>query len=261
VQRVGRSLSAANPLGAARAVEEQLGPQKISFTGVPETSHFARVLVAADYRMKRISMGVEPAPVQGLPSVLAMMKAGGPGVRNMLPRWWLAPDYEPLLRDADGLAWELRGAGVKAMAESDFFNAQGVREKSAPADPIFQRWADLMTDRYQDLAAAEPVFGQLRNCMDLAIVGALVAKENLTGKAGCSLPLLTDQSGLEAAKFPAPKQIDSQASLIRKGKWMIMAGGVQINPWAIVEKSESSNKVANVRAKSGPSQDASWWWD
>ena len=264
--RVGRlakklSVPGANPQAAAAAIEQALGPQQISFHGVPETSHFARVLVAADYRMKRVSMELEPAPIQGLPSFLQMMKGGGAGMRNMLPRWWLAPNYDPMLRDADGLAWELRG-GVKAMAESDFFNSQGTREKTVQADPFAQRWADTMTRRYDDLALAEPVFGQLRNCMDLAIVGALVAKENLTGKAGCSLPLLTDQGALKTLEFPAPKQIDSKASLVKKGRaWSIAAGGVEINPWAVVEKTEQSDKLAAVRTKADTNDDAAWWWD
>ncbi len=64
-----------NPEITATAIQEQLGPQRITVGGVPATSHFARVLVAADYRMKRISMGLEPAPVAGLPSFLAMSKA------------------------------------------------------------------------------------------------------------------------------------------------------------------------------------------
>jgi len=30
-----------------------------------------------------------------------------------------------------------------------------------------------MTQHYPELALAEPVFGELRNCMELAVVGAL----------------------------------------------------------------------------------------
>ena len=45
----------------------------------PTSSHFARVLVAADYRMKRLAMNFEPAPIRGLPSFLTMMKAGAQG--------------------------------------------------------------------------------------------------------------------------------------------------------------------------------------
>ena len=49
-------------------MEEALGPQTISITGVPPTSHFARVIVAADFRMKRLAMDFEPAPVDDMPS-------------------------------------------------------------------------------------------------------------------------------------------------------------------------------------------------
>ncbi|NUQ62243.1 MAG: DUF1598 domain-containing protein [Pirellulales bacterium] len=251
-----------NPQATAMGIEEQLGPQRISVNGVPETSHFARVMVAADYRMKRVSMGLEPAPVQGLPSFLEMMKAGGQGMSNMLPRWWLAPDYQPLLRDADGLAWELRGASVKAMAESDFLAADGTRQQGGKADPVSQRWADLLTQRYSDLSMADPVFGQLRNCMDLAVVAALVAKESLTQKVNCELPMLAGSSGVPTVELNAPKQVDSKASLVNKGrKWMIAAGGVSINPWAIIENVEQTDQLADVRAKAGTSASKNWWWD
>lgn len=259
INRVARRLSAGDAQGAARTVEEQLGPQQISFTGVPETSRFARVLVAADYRMKRISLGLEAAPIQGFASFTQLARGGA---RDMLPRWWLAPEYEALVRDADGLAWELRGAGVKALAANDFFNAQGQREKTGQADPVSQRWADQMTRRYEELSKAEPIFGELRNCMDLAVVSALIAKERLTAKAGCPLPLLTESGALETVKLPAPKQIESKATLARKGRGVVVAaGGVEINPWDIVDKTQQSDELGAVRAKAASKEDIVWWWD
>ena len=38
-------------------------------------SHFAGVLLAADYRMKRLAMNFEPSPVRGLPSFLTWSAA------------------------------------------------------------------------------------------------------------------------------------------------------------------------------------------
>ncbi len=251
-----------NPSATAGAVEEQLGPQKITVGGVPETSHFARVMVAADYRMKRISMGLEAAPVAGLPGFMDLMKATGRGMSNMLPRWWLEPNYQSLVRDEEGLSWEIRGGSVKAAAEVDFFDAQGKQHPSGKADPASQRWAEIMTKRYADLALAEPVFGQLRNCMDVAVVAALVAKENLLAKAGAKLPQLIQSDGAPTVTLDAPKQVASKASLVKKGRsWMIAAGGVSINPWAIVEKTATSREVAAVRAKSAAKTGAAWWWD
>ena len=75
MQQISGKLSARNgPQVAGRQMEEAVGPQTITVTGVPATSHFARVIVAADFRMKRLAMNFEPAPVDGMPSFLTMLK-------------------------------------------------------------------------------------------------------------------------------------------------------------------------------------------
>jgi len=250
-----------NPAQTARGIEQVLGPQQVSIAGVPPTSHFARVMVAADYRMKRLAMGFEAAPIAGLPSFLSMIPATGRGMSNMLPRWWLEPKYEPILRDPEGLAWELRGAGVVAMTEEDFLTATGATQQTGKANPMAQRWAEAMTAKFEELAVAEPIFGQLRNCMELAIVGALIAKENLTEKAAFSMPLLTGAEVLNPEEFFAPKQVDTQASLMKKGRnWVITAsGGVLVNSWDVVNRVESGAAPAAVHAKAAPGQNAQWW--
>ncbi len=241
---------------------ETLGPQKISLQNVPATTHFARVMVAADYRMKRLAMGFEPAPIRGLPSYMNLVSAGKAGMNNMLPRWWLTPHYEPVLKSPDGLAWELRGAAVKAMAEEDFLTTDGSREHTGKASPMAQRWANQMTARFEELSRVEPVFGQLRNCMELAIVAALITKERLVERAGCGLPVMMNSGRVEIDQFFAPQQVDSQASVVRKGRnWVISAsGGVQIHSWGIAEKAETADAPATVRTQSTPKGDT-WWWN
>ncbi|MDY0166112.1 MAG: DUF1598 domain-containing protein [Thermoguttaceae bacterium] len=252
-----------NPEQTARGIEETLGPQQVSITGVPPTSHFARVMVAADYRMKRLAMGFEPAPVAGLPSFLSMVPASGRGMSNMLPRWWLEPKYDPILRDPEGLAWELRGARVVAMTEEDFLTNTGTKQQTGKASPAAERWAENMTARFDELAVAEPIFGQLRNCMELAVVSALIVKENLTEKAGFSMPLLTGAQGLKPDEFFAPKQVDTQASLMKRGRnWVISAsGGVLMNSWAIADRIESDGTPATLRAAAAPATQNHWWWN
>jgi hypothetical protein len=248
-----------NPAVIAAGAERAMGPQQITLNNVPPTTHFARVLVAADYRMKRLGMGFEKAPIRGLPSFLQMMKGTG----TLLPRWWLEPNYEPLLRSPDGLAWELRGASVKAMTEQDFLNATGAVEHSGKANPMAQKWADNMTEKYDELAVAVPIFGQLRNCMELAIVGALVVKERLTEKAGYSMPILLDAAVVKLDEYPAPKQVDSKVSMLKKGRnWVISAsGGVALNSWAVADKVRQSDAPAGVRTKAVPSKTGNFWWN
>ena len=47
-----------------RGLRESLGLQTITLDGVPATSHFAQVLVEADYRMKLIGIGLEKPGVK-----------------------------------------------------------------------------------------------------------------------------------------------------------------------------------------------------
>ena len=190
------------PRRSPASAEQTLGTEAIRFHGVPATSHFARILVAADYHMKRLAMNFDPSPVRGLPSYLQMLPPGGrAGTGNMMQRWWLEPKYESVLRDAEGLSWEFRGGSVQAMTEEDFLTANGAREHTGKANRLAQRWADNMTKKYNALAVAEPIFGQLQNCMELAIVGALIVKENLPAKTGNSLPALMDEKSFKTEEY------------------------------------------------------------
>jgi len=244
------------------SIEQTLGLQTISVTGISAESHFAQVIVAADYKMKRLAMNFDEAPVRNMPSYMDMISAGSRGMQNMMPRWWLAPDYDSLLADENGLAWEIRRASVKAMAEEDLLVANGQREHTGKAGAMARKWAQSMSTHYEELAKADAAFGQLRNCIDLAVVSALIAKERLTDKAGYSMPLLTDDARLTSMRFNAPRQVPSQASVLRKGRnWLISAsGGVQIEPWSIVDKREAAS-LAPARAQAAAANGARWWWN
>jgi hypothetical protein len=255
MQQLNRKLSS-NPQVASRQMEEAVGLQTVSVSGVPATSHLARVIVAADFRMKRLAMNMERAPVDGMPSYLSMIRGGGS--QSLMPRFWLAPKYEPVRRDNDGLAWEIRGQAVQCMTEQDFMDKQGEKQHSGKADPTAQRWADNFTSKFEELAHEDSSFGQLRNVMDLAVVGALLVKERLVEKANFQAPnLMVDQPLVE---FPAPKAVPSQASFVRAGRhWVVsVSGGVQIFPWQVADRTEVFKDLASARPQLPASK--SWYW-
>jgi hypothetical protein len=247
---------------AAAGLAEAMGMQQVTVQGVPATSHFAQVLVAADYRMKCLGMNLQPPP-RGvkLPSYLQMVPSNSSIVGT--PRWWMEPKYDPLLRDKEGLAWELCGASVQTLTEDSLFNASGQRQSTNKPNPLAKKWAENMTDQFAALALAEPVFGELRNCMELAIVGALIVKERLPDKAGYSLPVLMNSAELRPAEFNAPKQVPSQASMLPKGQKYIVSvsGGVAINSWIIADNTKQSDAAAPIRAKAAQSDGTKWWWN
>jgi hypothetical protein len=247
-----------NPEETMSGIEEALGPQQITVTGVPASSHFARVMVAADFRMKRLAMDFEPAPVKGMPSFLQMMKATGRGMSNMMPRWWLAPKYDPMAKAANNLAWELRGPGVKCMTNEDYINDAGEKKTSNKKNPIAEKWAATMTEKFPELAERDSSFGQLRNAMDLAVIGALIEKEHLLDLASLQLPQLMQRHKL--AEYPAPKQTSSKASAVKQSHdWLISAsGGVEMLPWHVASEVETVQSLGDVQKKFAASSTNFW---
>jgi hypothetical protein len=171
---------------------------------------------------------------------------------------------DPILQDAAGLAWQLRGSGVQAEAEEGRLGAQGnpIAARGKENSPA-HRWAETMTAKYDALSAALPVFAELRNCMDLAVVAALMLKEDLPAKAGCDLALLLDDERIKVAEYPVPQTVDSRASLIRKGQqWIVgVSGGVEIDSWSVVSRTEVRPDLADKRKQAESTEDKRWWWD
>lgn len=249
-----------NPRALEPAMQEAFGPQQVLLSGVPADSHFARVLVSADFQMKRLGMHLDPSPVRGLPSYVDLIKNGGAFAEN--PRWWLACNYEPLARSEDGLAWQIRGPGVKALSEDNLVQADGTVRGAGKASGPAQRWADLLTEKYDELSVRNPVFGEVRNLMDLCVVAAIIEIHDLRGVAGCQLPLLCENHGaLEVEQWQTPKTIDPHCSFLRsKNEWIVTAsGGVQIESWEVADHAQISAELAGRRT-SLP-KDHAWWWN
>lgn len=251
-----------NPQQTARGIEQALGPQLVTVNGIPATTHLAHVLVAADYRMKRIGMNLDPSPVQGLTSYLQLIGGSGRGMSAVAPRWWLVPDYQPVLVDPDGLAYELRGASVKCLTDETIFAANGQAQQQGQTSPAAQKWADMMTTKYAALSQKEPIFAELQNVMDLAVIAALIHKEDLAHKAGHSFPLLLNPQQLPTDAMPTIKHTDSVASLMQKGtNWVISAsGGVQIQAGKFLRETKVSTEIKQVRDQAA-AQSKSWWWN
>jgi hypothetical protein len=149
------------------------------------------------------------------------------------------------------------------VAEEDLLAAGGDRQPTGKASTVARQWAENMTKKYDELAVAEPVFGQLQNCMDLAIVGALIVHEDLASKSGCDLRVLLGPSELPSLPLGTPRQVASQASLLKKnGNWVIsVSGGVKIDVRIIVEKPEKTTRLKPVRDEAKLGEHKDWWWN
>jgi len=269
IARVQRFLAAQQTMGpdqeaVFRGMEQALGPQRITVGGVPADSRFARVLVAADYRLKRIGMGLEASGVKEVPSYLALVPAGGRAAT--LPRFWLEAEYEPITRDPDGLAWRINGRRMKCLTENDVLERGAVQRGKGAADAVAAKWCAAMTQHYDAVAAKHPVFTELVGCVDLAVVAALIQGRNLAGQAGLDLGPLVDAEKLPLPKYEVPTSVPTVASGLKKGTtWLLSAsGGVLVQPWAFAANVADAADVGPARTAAlaaRPADAPQSWWD
>jgi Protein of unknown function (DUF1598) len=258
----GNRLSPSDQL--LRRMEQAVGPQTIRLTGVSPESHFAQVLVAADWQMKRLGMGLVPSPVNGLTSYLELLSQGPDSKpRNPLPRWWIAYGDQPVERDAEGLSWGISRPGIQVRTAAGRLESNGRISTQTKSDPTAKQWADSMTAHYDKLAIVEPVFGQLRGCMDLALVAAILASGDLLARVHMESPILLDDARLQLAAHRVPKNVASHASAIRvSSKWIVsVSGGVELDVPRVVNAADVQVDVREARLHASPKRIESWWWD
>ena len=242
----------------AANVEKAYGMNVVSIKGVPEKSRFGKILVAADYKMKRIGLDQEPSMVRGLPSYVSML-SGRP--KQINPRFWLAPEYTTVSYDSKKLTWELGAVKVKALTEDEYFDARsGSRQTTGNLDKTAIAWCDKMTAQYHALSKVDPVFAELKNCMELAITVALIHREGLLTAANCKLPAFADEAILKMVNYPTPQFVPSKATIARNGRSFVVAcGGVEINPFGAVEKATLDNAIDKQRDKLVDVASDNWW--
>lgn len=98
--------------------------------------------------------------------------------------------------------------------------------------------------------------------MDLSIVAALLAREDLAGVAGCDLALLYDSGRLATEKWQAPKSVATQSSFLKTGRSFVVtaSGGVQIDSWYHASQHQVAPEVATVVEKAAHSDATGWRW-
>jgi len=243
-----------------------LGLQTVTVLGVPGETHFAHVMVEADYRMKLIGIGLEKPPIR----MASYVDKAIPGkvARNALQRWYFTPNYKCVKVTDDGLAMHLVGEGVKLIGEDEFVGGDGHRARTESSDRASQMFVTGFTKKYPRLAAKSPVYAQLRNLIDMAIAAAYIQQEDYYGKANWEMKTLGDESVYSVETYGTPAHVETMVTSVwKRGQLMTpVGGGVNIQAHLALDYDhigeDADGQVAQAResttVKLAPGQ---WWWD
>jgi hypothetical protein len=265
LQQFGSRATPAQTQIITARLRESLGLQTIRLTGVPATSHFAAVLVEADYRMKLIGIGLENP---GIKMASWVDRASPRAVsRNALQRWFFVPDYECLSVSEDETAVELVGNGVKLISSDELVASDGSLQQSGGVDLASKAFTEAFTKNYAAIARWSPVFTELRNVVDLSIAAAYLAHHKLPQQAGWKMESFLDENAYAVESLNVPRQVESAVAGVWRGRTLMtpIGGGVKIQPRKAVDgaKVDLEGSVAKARESVtlnhlAPGQ---WWWD
>ena len=263
LRKVGR----VNPKGGTDAIvggmKDALGTQTVSVFGVSPATHFARVLVEADYRMKLIGIGLEPAPVK-MKTWVDLTSGGG---QNALQRWYFLPDYQCVKLAEDDLAIQLVGQGVKLCGADEVVMPDGRRMDANRADGASRTFTQTFTRKYPEIAARNPVYAQLRTLIDLAVVAAYMQEHDAYGKAQWSAETLRDEQAYSIERLETPREVETAINAVWRGSKLItpIGGGVTMHPRMALNSPnlllDDTGEVAATRAAAKDLPAGRWWWD
>ena len=270
--------SAAKPLepGGRRAwlsaLRDNLGIQDVEYYNIDADGRIAGLLLAADYHMKLIGMGLAEG-VPGVKSYLATVRVGPDGQPPAMSvlRWWFAMPASTVEATAKHDAFAMSERCIEVLSENEMLAARGQRVHTGQSEELNKRFATSFTEKFSELADKYPVYGELERVFELALVLGLVEREGLAEKVGWSPSLLLDEQRLRLPKMSAPKIVETVINhRVIGGRHIIagISGGVWVDggkSLAVAEASGSSAaNLAGIKKTpmvSPQDQELAWWWD
>ncbi|MEX2113289.1 MAG: DUF1598 domain-containing protein [Pirellulales bacterium] len=271
--------SAATPLKPAargawlKKLRHQMGRQAITVNGIDPRTRVARVLVEADYRMKLIGMGIEEGTVD-VPSYLDLIHVAAgqaPPPLDVL-RWWFALKYDAVVATEPRDAFEIRGPGVQVLSENELLTALGRRVHTGASEALNSEFAHRFTTHFAALAQKYPVYADLQNVFDLALVASLIQSQQLAERVNWHMLCFSDPEQYGVALGQAPQSVETVINhRVINGRHIVagVSGGVSVSPWQFTSaesiKPDDYGALRAHRAQAQAQADKlpleAWWWD
>jgi hypothetical protein len=246
-------------------LRDTVGRQDIEIFGIDPTSRAAMVLVEADYHMKLIGMGL----VDGVPGIVSYLDSIPPkqAPESMeILRWWFALHYDAIHKLEHGHVYRLEGQGARVLSENELLTERGERIHTGRANTLTAQFAASFTDHFVALCAKYPLYSELRNLFDLAVVSALIESHGLTKLANWKPTLFASAGGLALPRTRVPREVETVVNHRVMGRRQIVAGvsgGVLVETGSVLGSLGTMDSPTGRPRPTAPpdlAEDA-WWWE
>ena len=223
-------------------------PQKVRVMGIPFNSHFAWVMVKADYDMKKIADGTDELNSLWFSSLsdLQMEEAKKQHIHGHITsspnesmnRFWFYPGEYRFLED-DG-AVMIETCKVKLLTEEEHHTGKGTIKGTGRPNPIAKKFADDFSVFYHEVAAQRPIYHELENLFRFVALAKIMKLKAPHEKVGLSLDYLLERYPVSEKKVEISlpgrsnvnryeRQRESTEGVQTDQLWLHSCGGVSMD--------------------------------
>lgn len=222
--------------------------QQVRVLGIPYDTRFGKVMVEADYYMKRLVDGSATLDIDGFSSLTDMTldvvrddinKSGKTSVPlAALNRFWFYPGENSYLEDK-GVIY-IRKSDVKLLTEEEFLTKRGEVSGKGRPNLLAQKFAESFSDRYAEIAKRKPIYAEIEGLYRFVALARIMKYKNAFAESGLKLDYLMNDYPLERTpvnrflpgisnikEFKSKSEIQGGYSILYL--WLPSCGGVSID--------------------------------
>ena len=265
----GKSLPPGRSAAWIRELGDQLGKQRITVSGIDPRTRTALTLVEADYHMKLVGLGLAES-VLGVTNYLDQLKPEEPSASMDVLRWWFTLNYHQIETTSERDVFALRGPAVQVLSENELLTRRGERVPTGKSDEKNQAFAQSFTEHFESLAAKYPVYAQLRNIFDLALMAEITRSEIASGRIAWRPETLLDETQAPVALGTPPTWVTSVLNhrFLDRSRFVVaVSGGVSVDARSTVTHTntrvDTRQKLPDADRHASTADLAAWqwWWD
>jgi hypothetical protein len=196
-----------------RRMQEAWGPQDADTGGVPTNTRFNKVMLDADWEMKRISLGLSDPGVEKFPTYVDLafedwrrrLRAEGLNARRPEggSRFWFFPAYKEFAHSEKRDAVEIPGEPVELLTETHFQNIAQGRQIAQEPSAAAKEFVEAFTKHFTAVARKNPLFAELHNLFDWVAVTRLIRLLDAPRRIGWDLGYLAKEYAITELQVPA----------------------------------------------------------
>ena len=154
-------------------------PQNVRVLGIPFDTHFAKIMVKADYDMKNLVDGTDEVGIPGFRALMNMKideiredirNNRQPSVSISMNRFWFYPGVNIYEKD-NGIV-VIKKCPVTLLTENEYSSS------GSKTDPLAKKFTENVTVFYKELAQKRPIYKELENLFHLVAIAKILEYRN-----------------------------------------------------------------------------------